>query len=56
MAEKFALNETGMLAVRLGAEQLQKIVAADIALGLDDNFVFYTADNCTSPSVFLYSV
>lgn len=24
----------------------QKIVASDIALGLDDNFSFYTPDNC----------
>lgn len=24
----------------------QKIVAADIALGLDDTFTFYSADNC----------
>ena len=28
----------------------QKIVASDIALGLNDNFAFYTADNCRSGS------
>ena len=27
----------------------QKIVASDIALGLTDNFSFYTPDNCKPP-------
>jgi hypothetical protein len=42
-------NVSGFVSTNRANPLAQKIVAADIALGLNDQLTFYTADNCESP-------
>lgn len=39
-------NHSGFVTTNRANPLAQKIVANDIALGVDANLVFYTADNC----------